>query len=44
MEPVVLTWCPQSFVTVTLMVIVIGLVMALIAQGVYYASNMSNGS
>jgi hypothetical protein len=38
MEPVILTWRPVNFLTVALMIVVIGLVTALVAQGIVYAS------
>lgn len=43
MEPTILTWRPQNFITVFLMVVVIGLVVALIGQGVMYATGQQAG-
>lgn len=44
MEPVILTWRPQNFVTVFLMVLVIGVIVALVGQGVMYATGQQQGS
>lgn len=33
MEPLILTWRPQNFLTIFLMVLVIGAVTAVVAQG-----------
>jgi hypothetical protein len=44
MEPVILTWRPQNFITIFLMVVIIGVVVALVGQGVMAFSGSQSSS